>query len=166
LRGLGITLEGMLEHSGCGVSKVALHKRFNAEAVLFLEELLTSVSQRLYWEYIGGYRKVLGQFARVLIHDSSAWNVSPRLASVFPGSGGSGSPATCKLQLEYELKSGKIVGHDLGCAKAHDASYVTQIAESAEQGDLCLFDLGYVTHELRKRPTDPITAECFSTLLG
>ena len=151
---MGITLEGMLEHSGSSVSKVALHKRFNAQAVLFLEMLLNSVSQTLYWEHSGGYRKVLGQFGRVLIYDSTAWNISPQLAAVFPGSGGSGSLATCKLQLEYELKSGKIAGHDLGVGNIPDYSYAPQIAESAEHRDLCLFDLGYFTHELLEELED------------
>ena len=154
LRGAGMTLSGLLQEQELGVSKIALHKRFSPSAVEFLEELFNKTLIALHWENQSGYRKVLGQFKRVIIFDSCGWTIPESLADIFPGSGGAGSKAGCKLQLGYELKGGTFINSELTAGNIPDQRYARHIGDYVSKGDLALFDLGFVTNDLLEELDD------------
>jgi hypothetical protein len=89
---------------------------------------------------------VLEAFSRVCIWDSSSWQVNEKLKKSFRGCGGSGSEAGCKIQYCYDLKSSTIVHCELTAGVVPDQRYGTEnITDEVKEGDLFLFDLGYVT---------------------
>lgn len=70
-------------------------------------------------------------FKRIRILDSTAFQVPESYKDIYPGSGGCSQPSGVKIQLEYELKSGKLVNELLGIS-----IYIANIEEavlSAEQ---------------------------------
>jgi len=86
---------------------------------------------------------LLEHFKRVLVVDSSSWDVSSLLAEIFPGSGGKASIANCKLQCVYEYKSGAVISVEDRKGTEPDQSYSQNLSSIAQEGDLFLFDLGY-----------------------
>jgi hypothetical protein len=64
----------------------------------------------------------------------------PELAKIFPGSGGSASPANCKVQLTYEVKRGHLQALHLTAGNRPDQSFRPQ---GLEADDLILADLGF-----------------------
>lgn len=88
---------------------------------------------------------VLEGFNRVCIWDSSSWQINEKLKKSFRGCGGSGSAAGCKIQYCYDLKSSTIVHCELTAGVVPDQSYgIENITDAVQEGDLFLFDLGYV----------------------
>ncbi|MEJ8555000.1 IS4 family transposase, partial [Tepidibacter sp. Z1-5] len=61
----------------------------------------------------------------------------------YKGSGGSSQPAGVKIQLEYDLKSGKFIHVDVGPGKGNDNTFGSKINETFKERDLSLRDLGY-----------------------
>jgi len=84
---------------------------------------------------------------RILICDSSQWQINPKLASSFRGSGGSASAAVCKLQLIIAPQSGKIARCEAIAGTIPDQRYSREIPSVIRAGDLILFDLGYYSVE-------------------
>jgi len=87
--------------------------------------------------------KALRPFSRIMILDSSAWNIHPGLAGVLPGTGGDGSGATCKLQAFYEYKKGELSFAEITSGLVPDQRYVENLPGNMNKNDLALFDLGY-----------------------
>lgn len=88
---------------------------------------------------------------RILICDSSQWQIDPKLASSYRGSGGSASAAVCKLQLIVAPQSGKIVRCETIAGTIPDQRYSREIPSVIRAGDLILFDLGYYSVETFQR---------------
>ncbi|MEG0517196.1 MAG: IS4 family transposase, partial [Cetobacterium sp.] len=61
----------------------------------------------------------------------------------FPGSGGSGSPSSIKIQLQYELLTGSFMRIDISSGTQNDAEYLKTMKKDKERKDLKLADLGY-----------------------
>lgn len=137
------SLAGMVTAIDANISRVALHYRFSAAAAAFLLKCLQFVlHQKL--SCIGQINtKLLRPFGRVLLVDSSSWNVSEKLQTVMPGSGGSASAANCKLQTLYDYKSGQLDFLDLTAGTVPDNRYTDNLPNMLQQDDLLLSDLGY-----------------------
>ena len=102
------SLEALASELEGAFSRVALHYRFTRQASEFLWQCLEWVMAHSQQFHLVLQTQLLKPFSRVLIHDSSSWDLPPSLAGVFPGSGGSASPANCKVQLTYEVKRGRL----------------------------------------------------------
>lgn len=74
------------------ISREALHQRFTAPAAAFLRHCLHAVLRHKL-QPMPIQTKRLQPFARVLLVDSSSWDVSKKLGAVLPGSGGNASSA-------------------------------------------------------------------------
>ena len=85
----------------------------------------------------------LETFKRVLIFDSSSWDVDPSLRHVLPGSGGAASDANCKLQAGYEYKSGSLGFFAVTEGIKPDQAHSSCLSDHVQSGDLMLTDLGY-----------------------
>ena len=136
------SLSGMVEAVCSRISRVALHLRFTAQSVEFLLACLKMVL-----EYSVRPASItptaLDAFRRVYIFDSSSWDIDPKLKHILPGSGGGASDANCKLQADYEYKSGSLGFFALTEGIKPDQAYSNHLVDFVEKGDLMVTDLGY-----------------------
>jgi len=137
------SLAGMVAAISAQFTREALHKRFTPQAVAFMRLSLVFALKQKLSRAIPIDAKALRPFSRVVILDSSAWNVHPRLAAVLPGTGGDGSGATCKLQAFYEYRKGELSFVEMTPGLVPDNRYVDALPETLNKNDLALFDLGF-----------------------
>lgn len=137
------SLAGMVAAIEARITRVALHYRFTAAATAFMFKCLCFVLQQKV-SHLGKIdTKLLRPFKRVLIIDSSSWDVSEKLANVLPGYGGSASAANCKLQAVYDYKHGRLQFVDVTEGTNPDNRYTDNLPGMFSKGDLILFDQGY-----------------------
>jgi hypothetical protein len=129
------------------VSRTSIHKKFNEKATLFMQKCF----QHILAQKIEGCEiqtSFFKKFLKILIIDSSTWNISQFLKDVFPGSGGSASDASSKMQLTYEYKTGSINSIDVESGKSNDQGYAKNLPAKIGEKFLVLFDLGYWSVDL------------------
>jgi hypothetical protein len=102
------SLAAMVDLMGAGMSREALHQRFTQQAERFMDECLKWVLGRLRSTCLV-QTPLLRIFKRVMIVDSTGWEVAEGLAQELPGSGGSSSAAGYKLQVCLEYLSGQVL---------------------------------------------------------
>jgi hypothetical protein len=124
------------------ISREALHQRFTAPAAAFLRHCLHTVLRHKL-QSVPVHTKLLQPFARVLLVDSSSWDVSEKLCAVFPGSGGNASTANCKLQTAYDYKQGELTFLADTAGTVPDNRYTDHLPALVNKTDLLLFDQGY-----------------------
>jgi hypothetical protein len=124
------------------IRKQSLDERFNETAVLFLKAAMEHLlnSQLDTESYLYDFKDI----KRILIKDSICFQISEELKDVYPGSGGSGSKASVRIQFEYDLSGGKINDLSLHAFNDQDASNSIQTMELLKSGDLVIRDLAYV----------------------
>ena len=137
------SLAGMATAIKARVSRVALHYRFNAEATAFMFKCLCFVLQQKFSSLGQIDTKLLRPFGRVLIVDSSSWEVNESLCATLPGSGGGASKAGCKLQAIYDYKRGELQFVEVTAGTHPDNRYTNNLPGMLNKGDLILFDQGY-----------------------
>ena len=137
------SLAGMVDAIAVPMTREAMHARFTPKAEAYLETCL----QYALRERIDGASALqaasLEPFRRVLIFDSSSWDVNPQLSAILPGSGGGASAANCKLQACYEYKQGELGLFRIEPGTRPDNAYTNQLPLFLQAGDLALFDQGY-----------------------
>jgi hypothetical protein len=98
------SLAGMVEAIKVKISREGMHRRFTGTAVAFMRRCSEFVLKQKASEMIRLQSKILLHFKRILIFDSTSWDISPELRDVLPGSGGAASDASCKLQVASLLR--------------------------------------------------------------
>ena len=137
------SLGGMVAAIQSKITREALHYRFSKAASAFLFKCLDFVlKQRIRGIHRIG-PKLLQPFGKVVLFDSSSWNVSDKLRDVLPGSGGNGSRATCKLQLAYDYKESRLHFVDVTPGLTSDNRYTDRLPEIVQKNDLLIFDQGF-----------------------
>jgi len=137
------SLGGMVTAIKTRISRVALHYRFSAAASAFLLKCLQFILCQKF-NCLGQINtKLLRPFRRVLIVDSSSWDISENLRSVLPGSGGAASAANCKLQAVYDYKHSVLSFLDVTAGTVPDNRYTNHLPGMLQKGDLLLIDQGY-----------------------
>lgn len=136
------SLESMAACFEVCISRQGLHKRFNKRAVAFLKALLSDVLIEITAQ-TEPLKARLVQFQRIIVWDSTQWQLKEQLQRSFPGYGGGASKAACKLQTAVDLVSGQILHLDYHKSTRPDQGYGSTILEKVRTGDLLLFDLGY-----------------------
>ena len=137
------SLAGMVAAIEACITRVALHYRFTAEATAFMSKCLCFVLQQKFSRLGQIDTNLLRPLGRVLIVDSSSWDVNEKLATVLPGSGGGASSANCKLQTVYDYKRGELQFLDVTEGTHPDNRYTNNLPGMLNKGDLLLFDQGY-----------------------
>ena len=137
------SLSGMVTAIKTRISRVALHYRFSAAAAAFLLKCLHFVLHQKFCSLGQINTKLLRPFRRVLIADSSSWDISEKLRSVLPGYGGAASAASCKLQVVYDYKHGELKFLDMTAGTVPDNRYTNHLPDMLQRGDLLLIDQGY-----------------------
>lgn len=139
------SLAGMVEAIKVRISREGMHRRFTGTAVTFMRRCSEFVLKQKASEMIRLQSKILLHFKRILIFDSTSWDISPELRDVLPGSGGAASGASCKLQVCYEYKRGELSFFEILPGITPDNGYTSQLPDHVQRGDLLLIDLGYFT---------------------
>jgi hypothetical protein len=124
-------------------SKQALHRRCGRGLVDFLQLSLASL--------LGNFirrscpSQLLEPFGRVLLQDSTALALHPRLASCFPACGNQHQAklASVKIQAIFELRSQSWLHFRLGALTDNDQKASALILSQLQPGDLVIRDLGY-----------------------
>lgn len=133
----------MVEAIKVAISREGMHRRFTGTAVAFMRRCAEFVLKQKASEMIRLQSKILQHFNRILIFDSTSWDISPALKDVLPGCGGGASEANCKVQACYEYKSGELSFFEITDGITPDNAYTCQLTSHLRHGDLILFDLGY-----------------------
>lgn len=137
------SLAGMADSIKGKISRIGLHFRFNKAAFEFLKECLSFLLKQIISKNFKIKIETLKHIKRILILDSSSWDICEKLQDIFAGSGGSASKANCKLQLYYDFLTGKISFWELVPGKRSDQGYSSFIINQINKNDLIITDLGY-----------------------
>ncbi len=135
------------EH-GIDITKQSLQDRFNESAVLFLKDSLENLLLKQL--DVESYLLELEGINRILIKDSVCFQIDESLLEDYPGSGGSGSKASVRIQFEYDLLCGKINDLSLNAFNDQDAKDSVATVDLLQAGDLIIRDLAYVGLEALK----------------
>jgi hypothetical protein len=130
---------------GLNLSQTAIEKRFAAGQPLV--DFLRSALERALQKTVAAQPSsatLFQRFTAVLIGDASTIALPDELADLFAGCGGSEgtSRAALKLQVLWDLKTGKLAQLHVEPGRASDAKSPIAAVE-AEAGNLFVFDLGY-----------------------
>ena len=131
------------------VSAEAIHQRMNRRAVDFLKEFIQQAlgkMQALDYQYDDG---VFDFFHQVYLADSTGFGLPESLRKLFPGSGGSGSPAGAKIQLVWEYKRSGFAHFALTPWNLPDQKYVNQVVKLAQKA--ISFGTRFALYKLRAR---------------
>jgi hypothetical protein len=138
------SLAAMVDAISAALSRESLHLRFSAAAVAFMTRCVTFVLRQRIGAMARIESSILEHFKRVLIFDSSLWDVRSSLREVFGGSGGaSRSSASCKVQLCYEYICGALSFLDITAGIVPDNRYARNLPDMVGKQDLLVADLGY-----------------------
>lgn len=148
------SLAGMIDAVSVSMTREAMHARFTSQAEAFLETCLQYALNQSVEADRPIETALLDPFRRVLIFDSSSWDVDPHLAAAFPGSGGDASTANCKLQIGYEYKYGGLGFFKVDPGINPDNAYTTHIPPVMKSNDLAIFDQGYFKIDTLSRIAD------------
>jgi hypothetical protein len=130
------------QHFNVDMKKQSLHERFNNTAVAFLKNALEKLlaKQIIKEKLIAN----INGFSRILIKDSTCFQISENLKGLFPGCGGTGSDATVRIQFEFEILSGSISDLKMTAYTTQDATDSITTVEYIKPGELIIRDLGYI----------------------
>lgn len=128
------------------IRKQSIHDRFTESAVNFIKTL---VKQQLGTQ-ISGQLTNTPHFKRVLIKDSTRFQIPEHLKEEYPGNGGNASKAGVHIQFEYDIPSGEISDLNLTNAKRQDNTDAAETMGAIRKGDLIIRDLGYFSQKVFK----------------
>lgn len=137
------SLAGMVEAIKVKMSREGMHRRFSAAAVVFMKMCYEYVLNQKIASIPFIHSELLQPFKRILIVDSTSWDINPALKAVLPGCGGDASEANCKLQVCYEYKQGALSFVEILPGNTPDNAYTAHLPKHVQCGDLLLVDLGY-----------------------
>lgn len=135
-----------------GVSPQALSQRLDDRAELFARRLLQD-RLRLLFAADPTRQRLLDRFTEVIAEDSTSVSLPADAADEWPGCGnhtGDHGKAAVKINVRYEVKTGRIDSMTLHPGKQNDSTLAAQ-PEDLPEGSLHLADLGYINTERWKR---------------
>lgn len=133
---------------GVDISGQGIDQRFNEGAQKYIqgmigEQLSSQVSQNI----DTGWSK---HFNRIIIKDSTRFDLFKTLSEKLPGFGGCASKAGVCIQYEFDVKSGEVNDLSIQPAKRPDNKDAIQTVGLVREGDLTIRDLGYFALEYFK----------------
>jgi hypothetical protein len=145
------SLAAMVDAIRAKMSREALHSRFSASAVSFMQRCVEFVLKQRVNAMTVIDSHLLNHFKCIKIFDSTSWDIDPLLRSVLPGCGGDASSANCKVQLCYEYLRGALSFFEVVPGKNPDSGYAKKLPDHIASGDLLIADLGYFRLETLMR---------------
>jgi hypothetical protein len=135
-----ISLEDLcreLQIEGIEITKQSLHERFNESACDFMQAMVEhALSQKLELDK----SPIKCSFGRVIINDSTSFQLPEEYADKYRGCGGGASNAGIKNQYCFDLLSQKIIDITVQQGTIPDCKYPIQ---DLRKNDLRIGDLGY-----------------------
>ncbi len=129
-----------LESHNIRLRKQSINERINDKAVDFIKQVLGEVLKAQIKIEKGEFR----HFNRLLIKDSTSFQLNEALSDSYPGSGGGGSAAGIRFQFEFDYLKGAILDLSLHAFNEPDATDSKKTLERIQAKDLILRDLGYM----------------------
>lgn len=128
------------------MKKQSLDERFNENALLFVKSMFEEQLKR---QIVQPATNFLSQFKRVILSDSSRFDVPANFKDKLPGfSGRASSQAGISMQFSFDIKAGEVTDLSLVPAVTSDSKYISQKRDSIREEDLYIRDLGYYSTEL------------------
>jgi len=132
----------IFQENGKTISKQAVDKRFNDNALLFVQKLFELLLNRqLSKSHLPSH--LSDHFKAVKVMDSTEFKLPDSFTADFPGYSSNSTPACAAIQLEYDVLSRRIHWVSIGSARESDKTVADQRMQHIEKGDLILRDLGY-----------------------
>ena len=126
---------------GVDISKQGIDQRFNEGAVKYIQSLIgEQLCEQVLHSMDTGWFK---HFKRVIIKDSTKFDVSKNLKDKLPGFGGCASQAGVSIQYEFDIKSGYVNDLAFTSAKRPDVKDSLETISKIREGDLTIRDMGY-----------------------
>ena len=126
---------------GVDISVQGIDQRFNKGAQKYIQGLIgEQLSYQISQSIEAGWAK---HFNRVMIKDSTKFDLPKTLWEKLPGFGGCASQAGVCIQYEFNLKSGEVNDLSIHPAKRPDKMDAIQTMGLVRPGDLTIRDLGY-----------------------
>lgn len=127
---------------GVEIQKQSLDERFHQGALDFILSILAEVlKNQLLAEIAPAFLK---EFSRVLLMDSTKFNVPKHLKNLFKGFNGRGiDSAGVSIQYEFDIKRGEIINLEVFGATKSDSRYAEETVGRLKENDLVIRDLGY-----------------------
>ena len=130
---------------GFNITKQGLHDRLNEQATQFFEKILFQTLNLKIPEKLK--LQLPKQFPRILIWDTTNFQLPAKLADAFRGNGGSSSPAGIKIHFGDDFNSQEWFYH-ISSATDSDTSMKENIIDKIQPKDLTIYDLGYYNVEI------------------
>ncbi len=125
------------------ISPEGLNQRFNKAAIQLLQHVLAELLNQKLTSSMPLSSPYTSVFKRIRILDSTAFQLPDSFSFVYPGAGGCSHTAGIKIQLEYDLLSGKFLHIHTVPGTQHDRTYGSLCVPTVTANDLCIRDLGY-----------------------
>lgn len=123
------------------ISKQGISSRYTEEAIKYVQALIgEALSHQIMHSIDCGWFKL---FNRVLIKDSTKFDVCEKLAKQLPGFGGNASQAGVCIQYEFDIKAGAVNDLNITAANRPDSTDTKDTIKKVRKGDLIIRDLGY-----------------------
>jgi len=133
------------------VSHQGIAKKLSFRSIKFVDKLLEkALLDTLKKTPNIDVNETIKSFGRVLVEDSTCFNLPQNLFPFFKGSSNqhSGNQATGKVQLRVNIKDNNYENIELMSFRDSDAKYASKLLEMILPGDLILRDLGYWKKEI------------------
>ncbi len=123
------------------ISKQGISSRYTEEAIKYVQALIgEALSHQIMHSIDCGWFKL---FNRVLVKDSTKFDVCEKLAKQLPGFGGNASKAGVCIQYEFDIKAGGVNDLNITAANRPDSTDTSETITKVRKGDLIIRDLGY-----------------------
>ncbi len=134
---------------GVDISGQGIDQRFNEGAEKYIQGLIgEQLSSQVSQSIDTGWSE---HFNRVIIKDSTKFDLPKTLWEKLPGFGGCASKAGVCIQYEFNVKSGEVNDLSINPAKRSDNKDAIQTIGLVRSGDLTIRDLGYFVLDYFKR---------------
>ncbi|MBU1044268.1 MAG: IS4 family transposase [Candidatus Omnitrophica bacterium] len=142
----------LLNNHKIHITKQSIHERFNTYALLFLKVVLEKILSQQFIDQ----DKTMGfpNVNRILIKDSTEFQIDESLSNAYPGSGGGGSKAAVRIQYEYDILNGKINDLSINAFNDQDSRNSIDTIDIVKQGDLIIRDLAYMNLSVLSKISD------------
>ena len=122
---------------GISIRKQSLQERFNGYAADFMKSMVAyALSIKLRVNEV----KKSSKFGRIIIGDSTVYQLPPNFAGKYKGTGGGASEAAIKIQYCYDVLGQQIIDVCVQSGTSQDSQYPLQ---DVQKNDLRVEDLGY-----------------------
>lgn len=129
---------------GISISKQGLDQRFSEKASDFLEEVLKQLLE-MQLSIPLTLNKYLNNFIKVKIKDSTEFKGFSKNQREYPGFDGPGTESCFQVQLEFDVKTGKVEDLCLTAAINSDQTDAKETLDAVKAGELIIRDLGYIS---------------------